>query len=148
MRRRNYENFDPVGLVMPILSSLFGLIIVLLIIFLLYLFNLLIHTNLVTGIIDFLFKNIALIFVLSVCFSFGVYLSKHGAPVNAAAPLITSIGAILLVFFIVSMLNMILPNQSGVGPIIDMIQTHMLWIFGILLAVGYLAYFIKLTNRD
>ena len=142
------ESIDTVGFVWPIITSLLGLLLVLLIVFLLWLFNSFFPTRLVQSIIDLIYANIGLIFVMSVAFNYGAYLYKFSPPTSAVAPLITSIGAVFLVFFILSILRILVPDNVGLVPLIDLIQGNLLLIFAVLLAAGYAVYFLRITRSE
>ena len=145
---KHSKSIDPMGFVWPILSSLFGLLVVLLVIFLIWLFNRVIPTSLIKNIIDFLYGNIGLIFVMSIAFNYGAHLSKFSAPTSAVSPLITSIGAVILVFFMISILRVAVPINTGIEPILGLIQGNILMIFAILVVAGYAVYFIKIAKAE
>jgi len=142
------ERIDPMGFVWPIITSLLGLLLVLLIVFLLWFFNYFFPTQLVQSVINFIYASIGLIFVMSVAFNYGAYLYKFSPPTSAVAPLITSIGAIFLVFFILSILRILVPDNIGLIPLLELIRDNLLLIFAVLLAAGYAVYFLRITRAD
>ncbi|MEK6967743.1 MAG: hypothetical protein AABX51_03880 [Nanoarchaeota archaeon] len=142
------DNMDPMGFVWPILTSLLGLLMVLLVIFVLWLFNSFIPTTLIGKIIDFIYANIGLIFVMSVAFGYGSHLAKFQAPISSISPLVSAIGGVFLVFFIISILQTLIPNNFELAPLLFLVKDNLLLIFAVLMAAGYATYFLKLARAD
>ncbi len=136
------------GFIWPILASLLGMLLVLFIIFLLWIVSLIIPLPIIREIINFIYSNIGLIFVMSVAFGYASHLSKYRPPINAVAPLISAIGAVFLVFFILSVLRILLPANTDLSAVIDIVQDKLLVIFAVILAAGYLAYFLHLAREQ
>jgi len=128
------------GVAGPFISSIFGILIFSLAIWVLSFMNSFIGSSLISGIHGFLLFNIGWFFLIFLFFSYTSYFSR----VNRKAylpftPLVTAVGAVIvfwMVFNAINISNIFIGNQALQG-ISYQISANIFWIFCFFLLVGF-----------
>jgi len=141
------RNVDPLGFIWPVVSSIFGMFVFLLILFLLWIINHFIPTAVLGAIISFLYSNVGLLFIMSVAFGYANFLSRFTLPIGSVSPLLGAIGGILLVFFILNIIRVLIDTTAALQMVYDIIYNNILLVFVLFVAFGYLGLLMKVVKR-
>jgi phage shock protein C len=132
------------GLVGPLISSIFGIIMVGLLIWALRFMNVLIGATFLSSIEVFLFTNMGLFFLMFMFFSYASYLSKVSGYYRPLSPLVTAAG-ITIAFWVCSEVLAIANLSLGImffTSVTLFIQHNLAWIFVLFLVMAYAGYVI------
>lgn len=138
------------GLVGPLISSIFGLVILIFIIWTLNFVNLQIGSGILFSIQTFLLTNIGLFFLIFLFFSYTSYFSKAYPKIYMPfSPIVIAVGIIIGFWIIVNTINI---SNLYVGSLILsnitlQIEKNIFWIFGFVLVLGYLIFSFKTVTE-
>jgi len=138
------------GLVGPLLSAVFGIIIFSIFTWFIHFVNTWVESVFLTNIYSFLVANISLFFLIFLFFSYTSYFSKASPRTyRAFSPVSTAMG-ITIAFWIFSEV-IVIANFSLAVPALWTIAYHvssnLIWIFWFFLFVGYLVLAVKLAKK-
>jgi len=138
------------GLVGPLLSAVFGIIIFSLFAWFIHFVNTLVESVFLTNIYSFLVANISLFFLIFLFFSYASYFSKaFPRTYRVFSPVSTAVG-ITTAFWIFSEV-IVIANFSLAVPVLWTMAYHissnLIWIFWFFLFVGYLVLAVKLAKE-
>jgi phage shock protein PspC (stress-responsive transcriptional regulator) len=136
------------GIVGPLISSIIGMMVFAVVVWILRLVNLAINNSLIYNIHSFLFTNIGWFFLIFIFFSYSSYFSReYASGYMLFSPIIVSIG-ITIGFWIamhaINIVNFYVVN-SVLSAIVVYIRANLLWIFGFFVFVGYVVLLAKIA---
>lgn len=131
------------GVVGPFVSSLFGLVIVVLALWFLNFFNLPVGSGFASGVYSFVLGNLGLLFVIFLFFSYSSYLSRASPEgYRPVSPLVTAVGITIVLWMAASAIS--IANISLGIPFfqeaVSLVQDNLPWLFILFLVLGYLAF--------
>lgn len=134
------------GLIGPLISSMFGIIIFALFMWLIGFINGLVNSTFLSGIQGFMADNMAAFFLIFLYFSYTSYMSRASPKgYDPISPLFSAIG-VTIGFWVVAEVLAIANASLGlviIFNVITLINTNLFWIFAAFLMIGYAFWGIK-----
>jgi len=154
-REARMHFFWPLGLIWPIITSVFGIIVLLIGIFFLDWINMHLNSGFILSVSSFLFANIPIFFGLSILFGYARFLRRMAPKAYwIIAPIINSTG-ITFFFWIaawaLSMINRVVKSALA-DNIFVFLSTNLLEIFLVFVVLGYIIaifwWMVKMTKGE
>lgn len=138
------------GLVGPLISSIFGIIILALVTWVIYLVNIPIGSGFILNVYYFLTDAMGLFFLIFMFFSYTSYFSKASSRAyRPFSPIAAAIGIIIGFWIAIQAIN--IANLSLGLPFLSImtfyIEMNLIWIFWFFLFLGYLVFAIKIATE-
>jgi phage shock protein PspC (stress-responsive transcriptional regulator) len=136
------------GVVGPLLSSVVGLVILTLVIWVLTVVNIPVGSGLLNNIQYFFLASMGLFFLIFLFFSYSSYFSKVSPKAYMPfSPIITAIGIIIGFWFAVNAIKIanLSMGITWLSNIANWIEDKLFWIFWVLLIMGYLFLLLKIS---
>ena len=138
------------GLVGPLISSIFGIVILALVTWVIYLVNIPIGSGFILNVYYFLTDAMGLFFLIFLFFSYTSYFSKASSKAyRSFSPVFTAIG--IAIGFWVAMQAINIANLSlGIASLSILtfyVELNLIWIFWFFLFLGYLVLAIKMATE-
>jgi len=138
------------GVVGPVISSIFAIIIFALGIWVLGLVNLPIGSAFLSNVSSFFTQNMGLFFLIFLFFSYASYFSRASPRCcSPISPIITAVGIIVGLWIAVNAIN--IANISLGIPVLSSAASYLgkslFWIFWLVLFIGYLVFLIKTVSE-
>lgn len=138
--------FTTFGFIGPLIGSVFGIICLSVGILALNLINLPLESNFISGVSNFLFKNLHWFFTAFLFFGYTDYFSKRFSETYwIVSPIVTSVGVVIVIWISVWILNLInaYVSSSIITSLSNFLYVNLLGIFFLLLVFGYALVVIK-----
>jgi len=136
------------GLIGPVMSSIFGVIILAVFIWIIGFVNWPIGSVFLSGISNFLLGNIATFFLIFLFFSYMSYFSKT-RPIGykVFSPLVTAISVVVALWIAMRVVNIanISLKSSALSEMTFFVSQNLIWVFLIFFVVGYMYLFAKMN---
>ena len=138
-----HRTLGPVG---PILSSIFGIIVLVFAVWVLGLVNFPVGSSFVVAIQDFIMIYLGYFFLLFLLFSYTSYLSK-ASPVayRAVSPFSTAIGVVFVLWIVIQALY--ITPVAMLAPVISVVEGFLPHLFIIILVIGYIVMMAKKPSK-
>ncbi len=139
------------GLIGPLISGIFGLLILALCIWLLAFMNLQIGSNILSGIHLFLLTNTGLFFLIFLFFSYTSYFSRvYSKSYTPFSPIVTAFSITIGFWVVARAINIVgLYERAFVfSNIAFHIEKNLFWIFWFFLLLGYFVFLIKISSGE
>ncbi|MBD3202853.1 hypothetical protein GF327_01040 [Candidatus Woesearchaeota archaeon] len=144
-----FERFSIFGFLIPILSSLIGLVGAVLIILILKLINIFIESAIIADISGLIYSNLLLLFFISLLTSYANYFLKFRFTLGVISPLISSAAGVLIIYFILKIFTVINKhiNLEIITVISSFFSENILTILVLLLILSYLGFVIETAKE-
>ncbi len=142
---------DTLGWAGPLISGIFGLLFLVLGVWLLGFMNLQVKNNIISGIHSFFLANLGLFFLIFLFFSYTSYFSRnHKRVYRPLSPIINALGFVIGVWVVLRIIGIIgiYENISSFYTIAFYMEKNLFWIFWFVILFGYFILLINLLSRE
>lgn len=138
--------FTTFGFIGPLIGSIFGIILLIVGIYVLNFLNLVLASDFISAVSNFLYVNLYLFFAIFLFTSYNEYFSKrYHRDYWIVSPIATSIGIAIAIWIAIWVLNLIntVPNSHLITSVANFLSVNLLGIFIIFLVLGYVVVVVK-----
>ena len=131
--------FRTFGLAGPLIGAIFGIIFVAIAIFLLKFFNVIVGSNFILAISNFLFTNLYLLFAIFLFKGYDNYFSRRFSRVYwIFSPITIAVRIVIALWFIMWILTLVnvVPQNSVITSVASFLSANLFRIFAVLAVIG------------
>ena len=149
-KRKDHCHHNTLGILGPLISSLLGIIVISLFVWILGIVNAGIGSEFISNLRAFFLLNLNLFFAISVFFSFSKYFSRRNPKeYELFSPISLGVGVAFALWITGNI--MALSNLSAYAPVLGTVSAFLVnssyWFFGLFLFIGYLILVIRILTE-
>jgi phage shock protein C len=135
------------GVIGPLFSSVFGLIVLLFFVWILENSALFLGSNILFALHDFIYENLEILFLMLLFFSYSSYFSRHYPKIYLpVSPIVKAISATVFLWIVAGAIEAInvYKGNDVLNAIVLFIDSSLVWLFAFFIFIGYIILILKL----
>lgn len=139
------------GIVGPLISGVFGIVILYLFIWIVSWVNLYMGFSFIDSMMSFFTANIGFFFLIILFLSYSSYLSKVSPrSYRPFSPIVTAVSIVIGLWILMSVINIanIYMSIPSLSIITYYIEANLIWLFGFFVLIGYIVLLLKISKEN